>query len=474
MPAANKRKSPSPNRDSLTAVQDDGSRFIIHPSDVSGRFTSLRRWMAYFLILLYAALPWIPVGGYPAVFLDTQAMRFHFFGLTFASQDLWLAFFLISGLGFGLFYVTALFGRIWCGWACPQTVFLEHAYRRVERWIEGDAVSRRRLDEAPWGPAKAVKRGVKQLVFILLSLSIAHLFMAYFVSLPGLWEMMQAAPGENWAVFVFVFAFAAILYFNFAWFREQLCIVICPYGRLQSALIDEHSLVIGYDEKRGEPRGKASAIDAGDCIDCNRCVQVCPTGIDIRQGLQMECIGCSACIDACDSVMDRLKRPRGLIRYDSLEGLAGRATKYLRPRMALYTGLLLLGAAVLAVSLRGLGDATLTVWRSPGAPYYVDEAAVRNQFMARVTNKSNQERRFQLRAETEAEGVDVRGVDEVFTVAGNGDVVKPVILLAPKEGYSGRFAVTLSVVGEDARPLMERTLEFVGPSAGFLKRLEAR
>lgn len=463
-------KNHKPNRDSVTAINDDGSRNIIHPSDVSGRFTLWRKLSAYLLIVIYAGLPWIEVGGYPAVFLDTEAMRFHFVGMTFASQDLWLAFFLISGLGFGLFYVTALLGRIWCGWACPQTVFLEHVYRRVERWIEGDAVKRRKLDNSGWGFERIWKRGLKHALFVGLSLALAHMFMAYFVSIPGLWDMMQHAPAENWKVFLFVFAFAAVLYFNFAWFREQLCIVICPYGRLQSALIDEHSMVIGYDEKRGEPRGKASDPNAGACIDCNKCVQVCPTGIDIRQGLQMECIGCSACIDACDTVMDKLKRPRGLIRYDSMEGLEGRKTKYVRPRMILYSVLLLVGASVLLFSLRGLGDATITAWRAPGASYYVDDAVVRNQFMVRVTNTSNESGRYSLRLLHERVGVSVRGVDEEFEIEGNGDLVRAVVVLADKVNYAGGFSMTVEVLDEAGEALMERSLEFIGPSPRLLNK----
>ncbi|MDQ8203615.1 cytochrome c oxidase accessory protein CcoG [Pelagicoccus sp. SDUM812003] len=453
-----------PNRDSLTAVNDDGSRFIIHPSDVSGRFTLARKVSAYALILVYAALPWVQIGGYPAVFLDTNAMRFHFFGMTFASQDLWLAFFLITGLGFGLFYVTALLGRIWCGWACPQTVFLEHVYRRIERFIEGDAIARRKLDSSPWGPRRIWKRGLKHAAFLGLSLLLAHMFMAYFVSVPGLWDMMREAPAENWKVFLFVFAFSGVLYFNFAWFREQLCIVICPYGRLQSALIDEHSMVIGYDEKRGEPRGKAKDEAAGDCIDCNRCVQVCPTGIDIRQGLQMECIGCSACIDACDTVMDKLKRDRGLIRYDSMEGLAGRKTRYLRPRMILYTALLLLGAVVLAFSLQGLGSASMTAWRTPGAPYFTNNELVRNQFMVRVTNKSNEGSFYRLELDKQLPEARVMGVGEPFFIDGNGELVKPVVIVVDRDRYTGGFSMTVRVVDDQGKTLMQRPLEFIGPT----------
>ncbi|HEY9249502.1 MAG TPA: 4Fe-4S dicluster domain-containing protein, partial [Rariglobus sp.] len=258
--------TPRPNRDAVTTIREDGSRLFLHPSDARGRFTSARRWSGWLLIVIYLALPWIPVGGHPAVFLDIADRRFHLFGFTLAFQDTWLMFFGITGLGFSLFFITALLGRVWCGWACPQTVFLEHVYRRVERWMEGDAVARRRLDASAWTLGKTVRRGGKQVVFFVISAVIAHLFLAYYVSIPELWSMMSAAPGEHWASFVFVFIFTGILYFNFAWFREQLCIVICPYGRLQSVLIDDHSLVIGYDGARGEPRGKVGTPDAGACV----------------------------------------------------------------------------------------------------------------------------------------------------------------------------------------------------------------
>lgn len=456
-------KLPQPNRESLTAVNDDGSRRVIHPADVKGRFTARRRVVAYALIALYAALPWIRINGYPAVFLDLEAIRFHFFGLTFASQDLWLAFFLVSGLGFGLFYLTALAGRLWCGWACPQTVFLEHVYRRVERWIDGDAPARRRLDADPLTVSKILKRAVKHAAFALLSLAVAHLFMAYFLSIPKLWEMTRHAPAENWKAFVFAISFTAVLYFNYAFFREQLCIIVCPYGRLQSALIDDHSMVIGYDAARGEPRGKATLFEAGDCIDCNRCVQVCPTGIDIRQGLQMECVGCSNCIDACDAIMDRLKRPRGLIRYDSQEGLAGRPTKIVRSRTVLYTILALAGLTVLTFSLRGLGDATLTVWRMPGAPYYIDQDEARNQFMARVTNKDNAAREYRLEIDIPLTEARVLAAGESFRIEGNGEAVKPIVATAPLHALAGSFTMTVRVVDEKGETLASRELEFVGP-----------
>jgi len=454
-----------PNRDSVTTIRADGSRFFLHPADVRGRFTFLRRWSGWFLIAIYLALPWIPVGGHPAVFLDIADRRFHLFGQTLAFQDTWLLFFGISGLGFALFLVTALLGRVWCGWACPQTVFLEHVFRRVERWIEGDAIVRRQLDAAPWGSGKIVKRGFKQVVFIACAAVIAHLLLAYFVSIPNLWAMMNASPGEHWGAFVFISAFSLVLYFNYAWFREQLCIVICPYGRLQSALIDDHSMVIGYDAKRGEPRGKVGIVDAGACIDCNRCVQVCPTGIDIRQGLQIECIGCAACIDACDEVMDKLKRPRGLVRYASLAAFAGGVTRWLRPRTMVYAVLLLAGAGVATWALSTVRPANFGVTRMTGTPYFMDATMVRNQFLLRLVNKRDVPVRFVVTLVDAPAGVIQIGLEGGLLVGPMAEAVRPLIMQVARKDYHGHFDFTVKVSNEKGLFTLTRVVEFVGPDS---------
>ncbi len=461
-------KSIRPNRDSVTTIRDDGSRLFLHPADAHGRFTALRRWSGWVLIAIYLALPWIPVGGHPAVFLDIAHRRFHLFGLTLAFQDAWLLFFGITGLGFSLFFITALLGRVWCGWACPQTVFLEHVYRRIERWLEGDAVARRRLDAAPWDTTKVIRRGFKQVVFFGVSAVIAHLFLAYYVSIPELWTMMHSAPGEHWSAFVFVFVFTAILYFNFAWFREQLCLIICPYGRLQSVLIDDHSMVIGYDEKRGEPRGKAGTPDAGACVDCNRCVQVCPTGIDIRQGLQIECIGCAACIDACDTVMDKLGRDRGLVRYDSQTGLGGGKTRWLRPRTLVYAVLMLVGATVATWAATTVRPAALAVTRMVGAPYYLADDGVRNQFMVRLVNKTDAPARFVVTVEAGGQPLTQTGFNQVVELAPLAEQVQPLILQVARADYAGPFTFRVHVTDEAGTYALDREAEFTGPHRSLL------
>jgi cytochrome c oxidase accessory protein FixG len=452
---------PRPTLESVTTINEDGSRRFIHPASVTGRFARWRTVMAIALTALYVVLPWIQINGNPALFLDLGQRQFHYFGLTFLGQDVWIAFFVLSGLGFCLFYVTALLGRVWCGWACPQTVFLDIA-RRIDRWCEGDAPARRRLDQSPWTLNKTVRRGAKHLLYFAFSFLLAHVLLSYFVSLPRLYGMMTHAPGENWAVFVFVFLITGALWFDLAWFREQFCIVLCPYGRLQSALIDSDSLVVGYDTKRGEPRGKLGTEGAGDCVDCLRCVHVCPTGIDIRQGLQMECIGCTACIDACDAVMTKLERPAGLIRYDSRRGFEGKATRWLRPRILLYTGLALLGAGALTAATSTLKSAAVGVTRVTGVPYAVEAGVVRNQFFLRLLNKRNAPVTFQVEIAGGPASLRWSGVDGGVTVAPLGEEMRPLVLTLPRADLHAELPLRVIIRSSDGT-VMEKPITFLGP-----------
>jgi len=454
----------TPTLESLSTIRADGSRQFVHPADVKGRFTRRRKWVFALLIVVYVLLPWIQINGAPAVFLNVAERQFHLFGMTLGTQDIWLAFFLITGVGFGLFYLTSLFGRVWCGWACPQTVWLDGIYRRIERWIDGDANRRRKLDAAPWTADKAVRRVLKHSAYLGVSLFISHVFMSYFVSIPALYGMVRASPLENWTVFLWVFLTAGLLYFNFAWFREQLCIVVCPYGRLQSALIDDDSIIIGYDSQRGEPRGKVNTPGAGSCVDCFRCVTVCPTGIDIRQGLQMECIGCSACIDACDDVMTKLNRPTGLIRYDSMNGLGGKKTRLVRPRTIVYSVLLLVGAFVMLFSLSRVESFSTTVVRMPGAPYFQQEGLVRNQFQVRVANKRNSPSSVRLNVEA-PEGASWSTPEAVFQLSPLEEKLSPIFVTIPREDFAGAFNITITVEEANGSRRFERRVSFLGPES---------
>ncbi|MDB6072664.1 MAG: cytochrome oxidase [Verrucomicrobiaceae bacterium] len=454
------------NTTSLGSICDDGSKKILHPADVSGKYTTWRRRVAGLLLLVYVALPWIPVNGFPAVFLDVQERRFHFFGLTLATQDLWVFFFLISGLGFSLFFVTSLLGRVWCGWTCPYTVFLEHLFRRVERMVDGDAHARRHLDAAPWDVGKIVKRVVKHTLYILMSAAIAHVFLSYFVSIKGLYSMMQRSPQAHATVFGVVIFLTASLYFCFSWFREQFCVIMCPYGRMQSALVDDHSINIGYDKLRGEPRGKATDPNAGSCINCNRCVQVCPTGIDIRNGLQLECIGCAACVDACDDIMIKVDRKPGLIRYDSEAGFSGGKTKLFRARTLFYTVLTVIGASVFAYRASHIEPMFANATRmSGGSAFNLFNGSSRNQFMVRVINKRNQPSSYKVSVEGDVpRELQIAGNETLIQLAGQGEDLKSLVFTLPQAAYSRPLKMVIRITEvSTGNSLTTMPMEFVGP-----------
>jgi cytochrome c oxidase accessory protein FixG len=458
-----------PSLESVTTINPDGSRTFLHPADVGGRFTLARRVTGLLLIAIYILLPWIPIGGHPAVFLDVEHRRFHLMGLTLLVQDVWLLFFVISGVGFTLFFITALLGRIWCGWACPYTVFLEHVFRRIERMVDGDAAARRKLDAAPWGFGKTARRVVKHALYVAGAGAIAHIFISYFISLPTLYRYMHESPGQHWFLFLAVMALTGVLYFCFSWFREQFCIVMCPYGRLQSALSDDDTMTIGYDRKRGEPRGKATDAGAGHCIDCRRCVQVCPTGIDIRNGLQLECIGCAACVDACDDIMTKLQRPRGLVRYDSLNGLTGKKRRLLRPRIFVYGLLMLLGAAAFAIGLTRVHTFDMTVVRMRGVPFMVTENEVRNQFLFRLVSKADAPVTYTLSVEGAPAGLRIGGLENEVTVSPQQELQQTLMLTMPKADYTGEFQFRLMARPVGGKDSVARDVEFLGPDVRLFK-----
>ena len=449
------------------ALPTDGRRRTIVPADVHGRFARARRIGFALLIAFWAALPWVKVGGHPAVFVDIDARELYLFGATFNAQDTWLLFFLMTGLGFGLVYATALAGRVWCGWACPQTVFLEGIYRRVERWIEGPREKRMRRAAGAWTVEKVARKAATHALFVLVSIFVAHVFLSYFASIPKTFQMVRHSPAAHPEAFAWVLATTALFYLNFAFFREQFCVVLCPYGRLQSALLDEHSLVVGYDARRGEPRGKKGTAGAGDCVDCKRCVVVCPTGIDIRNGLQMECVACTACIDACDEIMGKLGRPRGLVRYDSPDGLAGNPKVIVRPRLLVYSALLVLGAVVALVATRKRTDFEATLLRLPGEPYTVDVDAgeVRNALQLHVVNKRSAPESFRIEVERQ-EGMNVVLPLPTVTVGPLTDTRVPLFLEMPRARVRGDLPVRVRVVRiDDPRDGITVSGTFLGPTS---------
>lgn len=392
----------SPQIDTLTTVAQDGSRNFLHPAHVNGRFTKLRQRIFVLLIALLVALPFIQIGDYPAVWLDVPRRQFHLFGFSLGPSDSYLLFFLLTAVGFVLVVVSALWGRIWCGYACPQTVFLEGVFRRIERWIDGTRDAQIRLEKAPLSGEKIFKRVLKYTLFAAVSLLIAHLLLCYFVSFKTLWQLMRQGPASEPAIFIWAMALSVLIFFNFVWFREQLCIIICPYGRLQSVLCDHDTLVVAYDQPRGEPRGKVSDPQRGACIDCQRCVQVCPTGIDIRHGTQLECVGCANCIDACDEIMVKIGQPTGLVRYASEREIKSPSQikrRWLTPRLSIYAALALLGVAAFGLTWMSHPVITASLIRQAGAPFTLEAGRIRNGYLLHIQNQDSAPHHYTLQVQ---------------------------------------------------------------------------
>ena len=360
----------------LSTIDSSGGRLWVYPADVRGRYKRRRTIIHALLVCVFLFLPWLKVNGQPAILLNVAQEQISLLGVRFWSHDAPSLLFVVLGAATLLALVTSIWGRVWCGWSCPQTVFIDGIFRRIERWIEGDALSRRRLDLEPPSLRRLILKASKWGCYTAVALVMSHSLLAYFVGTESLGAMMKQSPLSHPIPFLGMAVVTGALLLNFGWLREQFCTLLCPYGRFQSVLMDRRSLVIEYNAPRGEPRRPGT----GDCVDCRRCVQVCPTGIDIRNGLQLECVGCTACIDACDTVMEKMGRPRGLIRY--ARGLpAGQWRAWLRP-MAYFAVLLLIGGGLIwSIVMRA--PLEITVARAPGAPY---EILKRNQQSDQVLN----------------------------------------------------------------------------------------
>lgn len=384
----------SPTLPVLSTMQQDGSRRWLLPRLSTGKWWHRRRLVAYSLMVLFVVVPHLRIAGKPILLLDIAELEFTILGKTFLPTDTMLLALLILSFLLSIVLITALAGRLWCGWACPQTVYMEYLFRPLDRLFDGTTGkggAPRKGRSAGWKIARLV-------TYVLLCMFLAHTFLAYFVSPKILLSWIQSSPAEHPIAFLVMGGTTGLMLFDFLYFREQMCTLACPYGRFQSVMLDEQSLIVGYDHVRGEPRKKGKHHEGeavGDCVDCNQCVVVCPTGIDIREGLQMECINCTQCIDACDHVMDSVGTPRGLIRYSSQDAIAGKKNRLLRPRTIIYSMILavVFGGLAFALATHANFDAQLS--RGRGEPYSVVRIGqVTNRFFLELTNRSAQTQTF--------------------------------------------------------------------------------
>lgn len=447
----------TPYSDRPNSFDEKGSKLRIIPAEVSGYFRRRRDLVQAVLIIFFLLLPWTKINGLQSLQIDIVHRRFIFFGVQFLSHDAPLLFFILAILTFGLALVTALWGRVWCGWACPQTTFIDGVYRRIEILIEGKYIERRKLDQAPLDWNKFQKLVLKWGAFFFVSAVIAHSFIAYFAGAEELLKMMAKDPHENWSYFILVFSITGILTFNFGWFREQFCIVMCPYGRIQSVLMDSNTVTVLYDEKRN------------DCVACNRCVQVCPTAIDIRHGVQMECIGCTACMDACDEIMRKVKKPEGLIRYSSLYEKA----KLLRPRTAVYGLIVLVMAGLLGFNFTNREAFSASLVRAQDLPYQISQSAegvqVLNHFKLHIYSQINQEMQLKalISAEDQAKGIRLIIPEDQLRVSAFQNKEVHLFVEAPEKLFfqDGQFPLNLFLKDPVSEEAISKSLILVGPQA---------
>ena len=453
--------APIPSHRVLPTLNTDGTRRRVRPRLYTGPRHTARKLTAYGLMALFAVVPWIEIGDKPLLLLDVARREFVFGGRTFLPTDGVLLMLLLLAIFVAVFLVTALVGRGFCGYACPQTVYMEFLYRPIERLFEGRREDQIRLDRE--GPS--ARRIAKNAVFFLISFVLANIFLSYFVGPKELVRWTRLSPLEHLTPFLVVAVTTLLVFFDFAYFREQMCTVACPYARLQSVLLDKHSLIVGYDRNRGEPRAKGKpGPGRGDCIDCNACVAACPTGIDIRDGLQLECIACAQCADACDGIMRKVNKPLGLIRYSSQAALDERSpSKLIRPRVIAYATLLALLLAALVALASDPKTAEITVLRGIGAPFSTRGELVTGEIRVKIQNRTDRPERYRLSV-VGSSPLQVIAPENPLEVAASAQRTTTLFVNAQAASFRGGFQNVEVVVSDQAGQETRIPYRLLGPS----------
>ena len=452
-------------------MTEDGKRKYVFPKKVTGPLMNARSWVALGLMVFLFAAPWLRVGGQPFLLLNVLERKFILFGNIFWPQDFYLlGLAMVTGVLFVVLF-TVIFGRLFCGWVCPQTIFMEHVFRRIEYWIDGDRGQQIRLKNLPWSnPEKIRKRLLKNGIFLAISFAISNTFLMYIIGTEEWLKLVTDSPAQHLGGLTAMVVFTGVFFFVFAWFREQVCIIVCPYGRLQGVMLDRNSIVIAYDRIRGESRAKwrknEDRADAGkgDCIDCGQCVDVCPTGIDIRNGTQLECINCAACIDVCDSVMEKVGLPKKLIKYASERQIADSKPFRFTTRIMAYVGVLLVLMTLSGFLLLNRSAVDPTILRAPGMTYQTrEDGRISNLYTYKIINKSNLERALEIRIlEPENGEIQVIGSTDI-QLPEQGRAEGSLFLILNREQAAGRkVQVVFGIYSGEERLAVVKTT-FNGP-----------
>lgn len=457
-------------RDSVGTMEQSGKRKWIFPKKPQGRYTDYRTIVSVFLLAIFFALPFLTINGNPVLLINILDSQFYIAGQPFYPQDFFiLALGAITSIIFVILF-TVVFGRIFCGWICPQTIFMEMIFRKIDYLIEGDRNKQMKLDRQEWNAEKIWKRSLKYFIFVIISLIITHWMYMYIVGYKEVLHIMQGGPFENFSSFLVMIIFTGAFYFVFAWFREQVCTLVCPYGRLQGVLIDKQTINVYYDFKRGENRSKwrkgedRRAEGKGDCIDCNQCVVVCPTGIDIRDGQQLECVNCTACIDACDEVMVKVGLPKGLIRYATEDEIEKEIPFRFTTRMKAYTAVLILMIGFLGFLLSNRGELEAKFIKPAGSSYFVRDGNITNIYNFTFLNKANKDQLVTIKVINPEHGVVKLSADNKIVLKKN-EITKGSINISfpEKEMQLSKQKVTIGVYDQKGELLDSFDTYFEGP-----------